>query len=178
MVRELREADAKIGELRERVTAADDQLRRVDIRAPHAGRVLQLSVHTLAAVVGAGDPLLLIVPENDTLGIDVKVNPSDIDQLHLGQQARLRVLAFNHSTTPEIHGTVSRISADSQLDQRSGSSFYSVRISVDEPRDAPGELKLIPGMPVEAFIETSARTAISYLLKPISDQLQRAFKDS
>lgn len=178
IVRELREADAKIGELRERVTAADDQLRRVDIRAPHAGRVLQLSVHNLAAVVGAGDPLMLIVPEDDLLGIDVRVNPPDIDQLHLGQQARLRILAFNHSTTPEIHGTVTRIPADSQLDQRSGSSFYNVRISVDEPRNALGELKLIPGMPVEAFIKTFDRTAISYLLKPITDQLQRAFKDS
>ena len=113
-----------------------------------------------------------------SLGIDVRVNPPDIDQLHLGQQARLRILAFNHSTTPEIHGTVTRIPADSQLDQRSGSSFYNVRISVDEPRNALGVLKLIPGMPVEAFIKTFDRTAISYLLKPITDQLQRAFKDS
>jgi HlyD family secretion protein len=102
IVRELREADSKISELRERVIAAEDQLRRVDIRAPHSGRVLQLSVHTVGAVIGAGDPILVIVPEHDTLGVEVRVNPADIDQLRVGQPARLRFLAFNHSTTRAI----------------------------------------------------------------------------
>jgi len=176
--RELREIDSKLGELSERKIAAEDQLRRVDIRAPQSGRVLQLSVHTVGGVIGAGDAILLIVPDRDELSIDVRVAPADIDQLQVGQLARLRLLAINQATTPELLGMVSRISADSQSDQRTGLSFYLVRIAIDEESQMSlGELNLIPGMPVEAFIKTQDRTAMSYLLKPISDQMQRAFRD-
>lgn len=179
VARELREIESKIGELRERRIAAEDQLRRIEIRAPQTGRVLQLSVHNLGAVIGAGDPILLIVPDRDVLTIDARVAPADIDQIRLGRPARLRLLAFNQTTTPEIHGTVARISADSQSDQRTGLSYYAVRIDIDEAsRTLPGVPGLIPGMPVEAFIQTQDRTALSYILKPITDQMQRAFRDN
>ena len=129
VARELREVEGKIGEFIERKVAAEDQLKRIDMRAPQDGVVHQLAVHTVGGVVSAGDPIMLIVPEADALSVEAKVSPQDIDQLHLGQAAGLRFSAFNQRTTPEINGAISRISADVSTDQRSGQSFYTVRIS-------------------------------------------------
>jgi HlyD family secretion protein len=176
--KELREIEAKIGELVERKIAAEDQLSRVEIRAPQTGRVHELSVHTLGGVVKAGDPILLIVPDNDVLSVEVKVTPSDIDELQLGQNATLRFSAFNQRTTPEVSGSVSRISADTQSDERTGKTYYLVRIAVtDAERARLGNLKLVPGMPVEAFIKTKDRTVMSYLMKPLTDQMRRALRE-
>ena len=125
VAKELREIDGKIGEFVERKVGAEDQLKRVDIRAPQDGVVHQLAVHTVGGVVSPGDPIMLIVPEADALAIEAKVSPQDIDQLQVGQPAGLRFSAFNQRTTPEINGTISRISADVSVDQRSGQSFYT-----------------------------------------------------
>src|SRR5215813_3021072 len=122
VAKELREVDGKIGEFIERKVAAEDQLKRIDIRAPQDGTVFQLAVHTVGGVVTAGDPIMLIVPEADNLSVEVKVNPQDIDQLQLNQKAILRFSAFNIRTTPEIEGVVTRISADTSTDQRTGQS--------------------------------------------------------
>ena len=120
--------------------AAEDQLKRVDIRAPQDGVVHQLAVHTVGGVVSPGDPIMLIVPEADALAVEAKVSPQDIDQLQVGQPAGLRFSAFNQRTTPEINGTISRISADVSVDQRSGQSFYTIRIGVSPGGDrAPGQ---------------------------------------
>jgi HlyD family secretion protein len=112
VAKELREVDGKIGELIERKVTAEDQLKRIDIRAPQDGTVFQLAVHTVGGVITAGDPIMLIVPEADNLAVEVKVNPQDIDQLQLNQKAILRFTSFNARTTPEIAGLVTRISAD------------------------------------------------------------------
>jgi membrane fusion protein, type I secretion system len=120
VARELREVEGKIGEFIERKVAAEDQLKRVEIRAPQDGVVHQLAVHTVGGVVSASDQIMLIVPEADALSVEAKVSPQDIDQLHLGQVAGLRFSAFNQRTTPEISGTISRVSADVSTDQRSG----------------------------------------------------------
>jgi HlyD family secretion protein len=176
--RELREIDAKIGELSERKIAAEDQLRRIEVRAPDTGRVHKLSVHTIGGVVAAGDPILLIVPEDEELTVEVKVSPTDIHQLYPGQPAELRFSALNQRTSAEIEGTVSRISADVATDERTGTSHYSVRIDLpNDTRAALGDLKLIPGMPVDAFIKTRDRKVVSYLLKPITDQMSRAMRE-
>jgi len=176
--RELREVDAKIGELIERKVAAEDQLKRVEIRAPLDGTVYQLAVHTVGEVIGSGDAIMLIVPEEDDLKIEAKVAPQDIDQLSIGQTAALRFSAFNQRTTPEIEGTLARISPDTTTDQRTGQSFYTVRIDVKESEIARlGAVKLVPGMPVEVFIETGERKVLSYLLKPLDDQIARAFRE-
>lgn len=176
--KELREIEAKMGELAERKVAAEDLLKRIDIRAPYTGFVQQLAVHTVGGVIAAGDTIMLIVPDSDDLGVDVKVLPHDIDQLHLGQGASLKMSAFNQRTTPEIGGTVRRISADAQTDVRTGAAYYSVRIAIPiAERSRLGAVKLIPGMPVEAFIATGDRTVISYLMKPLTDQAQRAFRE-
>jgi len=178
VAKELREVDGKIGELVERKVAAEDQLKRTDIRAPQDGTVFQLAVHTIGGVITAGDPIMLIVPEADNLSVEVKVNPQDIDQLQLNQKAILRFSAFNIRTTPEIEGVVTRISADTSTDQRTGQSYYTVRIAMPADQiERLGEVKLLPGMPVEAFMQTRDRTMLSYLIKPLHDQFLRAFRE-
>jgi HlyD family secretion protein len=178
VAKELREVDGKIGEFIERKVAAEDQLKRTDIRAPQDGTVFQLAVHTVGGVITAGDPIMLIVPEADNLSVEVKVNPQDIDQLQLNQKAILRFSAFNIRTTPEIEGTVTRISADTSTDQRTGQSYYTIRIAMPaEQIERLGDVKLLPGMPVEAFIQTRDRTMLSYLMKPLHDQVLRAFRE-
>jgi HlyD family secretion protein len=178
VAKDLAETRAKVSEFIERKVATDDQLKRVDIRAPQNGIVQQLTVHTVGGVVAAGDPIMLIVPDADILMVEVKIPPQDIDQLYLGQIATLRFTAFNMRTTPEIKGTVSFISADITQDQRTGVSYYVARISLSPSEvELLGEVKLIPGMPVVAFIKTSERTMLSYLTKPLRDQVERAFKE-
>jgi HlyD family secretion protein len=178
VAKELREVDGKIGEFVERKVAAEDQLKRTDIRAPQDGTVFQLAVHTVGGVITAGDPIMLIVPDADNLSVEVKVNPQDIDQLQLNQKAILRFSAFNIRTTPEIEGAVTRISADTSTDQRTGQSYYTARIAMPaEQIERLGEVKLLPGMPVEAFIQTRDRTMLSYLIKPLHDQFVRAFRE-
>jgi HlyD family secretion protein len=178
VAKDLREVDGKIGEFIERKVTAEDQLKRTDIRAPQDGTVFQLAVHTIGGVITAGDPIMLIVPDADNLSVEVKVNPQDIDQLQLNQKAILRFTAFNVRTTPEIEGTVTRISADTSTDQRTGQSYYTVRIAMAADQvERLGDVKLLPGMPVEAFVQTGDRTMFSYLMKPLHDQFVRAFRE-
>jgi len=178
VAKELREIQGKSAELVERRVAAEDQLSRIDIRSPQDGIVHQLNVHTVGGVVQAGEPIMLIVPENDALTVEVKLPPQNVDQLSVGQHATLRFSAFNQRTTPEINGTVSTISADITQDQRSGATYYIVRIGLSASEIARLEgLKLIAGMPVEAFIQTGDRTVMSYLVKPLHDQIIKAFRE-
>jgi len=178
VAKELREIQGKSAELVERKVTAEDQLKRVDIRAPQDGIVHQLAVHTVGGVVTASEPLMLIVPEADELTVEAKLPPQSIDQLSVGQRAGLRFSAFDQRTTPEIDGVVATISADVAQDQKTGSSYYVVRIrmSADEVARLNG-LKLVAGMPVEAFIQTQNRTVLSYLVKPLEDQVVKAFRE-
>jgi HlyD family secretion protein len=176
--KDLRETNDKIGEFVERKVTAEDQLRRIDIRAPQDGMVLQSTVHTVGGVISAGDAIMMIVPQADNLSVEAKVQPQDIDQLQIGQKTLLRLSAFNQRTTPELNGVVSRVSPDTTTDQRTGQSYYTIRVSMPPEEIARlGEVKLIPGMPVEAFVQTGDRTMISYLAKPLHDQLMRAFRE-
>ena len=176
--KDLRETNDKIGELIERKVTAEDQLRRIDIRAPQDGIVEQSTVHTVGGVITAGDAIMLIVPQTDDLQVEAKVNPQDIDKLQVGQKTLLRLSAFNQRTTPELNGFVSRVSPDVTTEQRTGQSYYTIRVSMPPQEIARlGDVKLIPGMPVEAFVQTGERTLISYLMKPLSDQLMRTFRE-
>lgn len=175
--KDLRETTDKIGEFIERKVTAEDQLRRIDIRAPQAGMVMQSTVHTVGGVITAGDAIMMIVPQADDLSVEAKVNPQDIDKLQVGQKTMLRFSAFNQRTTPELEGKVSRVSADVTTDQRTGQSYYTIRVSMPAEEVARlGEARLVPGMPVEAFVQTGDRTLLSYFLKPFNDQLMRAFR--
>jgi HlyD family secretion protein len=176
--KDLRETNDKIGEFVERKVTAEDQLRRTDIRAPQDGMVLQSTVHTVGGVITAGDAIMMIVPQADALSVEAKVNPQDIDKLQIGQKTLLRLSAFNQRTTPELNGVVTRVSPDVTTDQRTGQSYYTVRVSMPPEEVARlGDVKLIPGMPVEAFVQTGDRTMLSYLVKPLRDQLMRAFRE-
>lgn len=174
---DLRETQSQIAEFDERRTAAEDQLKRIDIRAPQDGLVHQLAVHTVGGVIGAGETIMQIVPI-DLLTIEVKIAPQDIDNVSPDQLAVLRLSAFNTRTTPEIKGTVIRVSPDLILDERTGTSYYTARIGIlPGETEKLGALVLTPGMPVEAFIQTGERTVMSYLMKPLADQLTRTFRE-
>jgi HlyD family secretion protein len=178
VAKETREIDSKIGEFVERKVTAEDQLKRVDIRAPQDGMVFQSAVHTVGGVITAGDAIMLIVPDADQLSVESRVNPQDIDQIQIGQDALLRFSALNQRTTPEIFGKVTRIAADATTDQRTGQTYYTIRIGMPPSEIVKlGDVRLLPGMPVEAFVQTGERTMISYLTKPLRDQLMRMFRE-
>jgi HlyD family secretion protein len=174
---ELSSVQSKSVELRERRIAGESDLAKTTIRAPQSGQVHEVAIHTVGGVAGAGETLMRIVPIDDALSIEVRIAPQDIDQVHVDQKVLLRFSAFNLRTTPELNGTVTRLSADLTRDAQTGVSYYTARIAVDE-----GELSRLPnlaltsGMPVEAFIQTGERTALNYLTKPITDQIVRSFR--
>jgi HlyD family secretion protein len=129
-------------------------------------------------VIAPGEQIMLIVPDADSLAVEVKIAPRDIDQVYVGQSATMRFAAFNQKTTPEIDGEVGLVSADITQEQRTGTSYYTGRVILKPEELAKlGAAKLLPGMPVEVFIKTQGRTALSYLLKPLQDQAGRAFKE-
>lgn len=178
VAKDMREADAKEGELLERKIAAEDQLKRIDIRAPQDGVIMQSKIHAPGAVVSPADEIMTVVPETDALAVEARINPQDIEQVRPGQRAMLRFSAFNLRSTPEIEGKVARVSADATTEPRTGQTYYLVRIDITSGETAKlGKLKIVPGMPVEVFMRTEERTVISYLTKPLTDQLERTFRE-
>ena len=175
---ELRTVEAELAELSERRIAALDQLRRLEIQAPQSGMVHQLAIHTRGGVITPGQALMQIVPQDDTLIVEARVAPGDIDQIQIGQEAVIHFTAFNQRTTPQLNATLFSVAADLTEDERSGENFFLARLSLSETEHARLEgLTLTPGMPAEVFIQTGARTALSYLVKPFEDQLSRAFRE-
>ncbi|MBN7808374.1 HlyD family type I secretion periplasmic adaptor subunit [Agrobacterium rosae] len=175
---ELRDVDNKLAELEEQKITAQDQLKRVDIRSPQDGIVHELAVHTLGGVIAAGETVMQIVPVNDRLVVEARVQSADIDQLHVGQQAVLRFSAFNQRTTPEIAGQIKTVGADLVHNPQTGESWYTARIQIEpDEMSKLGNLVLLAGMPVEAFIKTTERTALSYLIKPLADQINKAMRE-
>jgi HlyD family secretion protein len=178
VIKELREAQTKIVELMEKRLAAETRLKHTEIRAPRSGIVHQLSVHTVGGVVTAGEPIMLIVPEQDALIFEAHVSPSDIDQVQVGQRTMIRLHAFDPGLTPEIIGKVLMISPDSITETQTSTPYYLVRIQVTEEGLAKlGRRVLVPGMLAEAFIETQPRTVLSYLLKPLSERIAHVFRE-
>ena len=175
----LRSFHAEVAELKQQRIAIADQLARMDVRAPRSGIVHALAVHARESVIQPAEPLLYIVPEDEALIVAVEVTPNEIDSVHLGQEVDVRFPAFNARTTPSISGYVQTISADRRVDDQSGESFYAVEISLDEPAldAAIDKAELLPGMPVEAYLRTEMRTPISYLTKPLTDQIARAMRE-
>ncbi len=175
---DLRDAQSRRAELVERKVAAEDALKHIDLRSPQDGVVHQLAVHTVGGVIAAGEPVMLIVPIADRLLAEARIAPKDIDQIVLGQSAKLHLTAFNRQTTPVLDGTVTNIAADLTMDQQTGAGFYNVRVEIPSDQAAKlQKLTLAPGMPVEIFFATGERTFISYLVKPLTDQVERAFRE-
>ncbi len=178
VLKDLRETEAKEAELIEKRVAAEDQLKRVEIRAPQAGVVHQLTAHTVGGVVDASQPIMLIVPQNDTLVIEAHVAPENIESLHVGQDAFVRFTSFNSATTPELIGRVTRVSGDIIKEAQSTPAYFAVRVSLSKDEiKRLGEAKLLPGMPADVHIRTTDRTVVSYLVKPLQDQFARAFRE-
>jgi len=175
---ELTEVLAKLNEQQVRKVAAGDTFDRSIVRAPSDGVIDKLAYTTIGGVVPPAQTIMEIVPDTDRMIVEAKVSPSDIDQLHQGQKAMLRFTAFNLQTTPELHGTLRHIAAERTADERTGQSFYRVQVEVDDGELTKlGSMKLVPGMPVDAFIQTGDRSLLSYITKPLRDQLNRAFRE-
>ena len=178
VVKDLQQTQSKLSELGERRIAAEDQLKRVEIRAPQSGKVHQLAVHTVGGVVNPGEPIMLLVPEDDHLMVETRIAPQSIDQVHLDQTALIRFVSFNQRTTPELVGKVTRIAADLSRDPQTGESYFSGRLDISEEElKRLGGQKLVPGMPADVQIRTVDRTVLSYLLKPVEDQFSKAFRE-
>jgi HlyD family secretion protein len=178
VMKDLGEAQVKEAELIERKIAADDQLNRIDIRAPTAGIVDELSVHTIAGVIKPGDVVLQIIPDSDDLVIESRLQTRDIDQVRVGQKTHVRLSAFNQQTTPQLDGTVMYVSADVSHEGQTGAAYYVVRVALPaEQVRRLGDLQLVSGMPAEVFLLTGSRTMLSYLVKPLTEQWHRTFNE-
>jgi HlyD family secretion protein len=179
VLRDLREAQGKIAELKERKTAAEDQLRRVEVRAPQSGIVHQLATHTVGGVVSPGETVMQIVPISDQLVVEAKIAPQDIDQVSLTAPATVRIMAGNQRTMMDLFGKVTHIAADlTREKEQPNLVYYIVRASIsDEEVKKLADLKLMPGMPAEIFIQTHERTPLQYLLKPLEEQISRTFRE-
>jgi len=184
VLKDLRETQAKIAELQERANAASDELRRTELRAPQAGVVYQLQVHTIGGVIGKGETVMQIAPRAEPLIVEAKVTPQDIDQVEIGAPVRIRIDAGNRRTTPDLNGRVTVLSPDLAHDQSApptgvpSQPYYLARVNVAEADlKSIGDLQLVPGMPVEVYIRTQDRTPLDYLLKPLREQIARTFRE-
>ncbi|MGO1689967.1 MAG: HlyD family type I secretion periplasmic adaptor subunit [Halomonas sp.] len=176
--RELSTVEAEFSELRDRRIAIEDRLARTDIRAPISGTVNELNIHTVGGVITPAEELVTIVPEDAKLKVEVKLTSVTIDQVWGGQPVRLRFTAFNQRTTPELKGKIVYVSAATTRDDTTGEAYYLGDVDVSaEELEKLGDITLLPGMPVEVFITTEERTALTYFIKPLTDQFSRAFRE-
>lgn len=178
VIRELRLVEPELARLSKQRAAAADRYARIEIRAPISGTVLGLRVHTIGGVVRPGEPILDIVPADEPLVLAAQIAVEDIDKVTAGLDTRVRLSALDQRTTPEMSGEVVSVSADRVIDEATGAPYYLARIRLNDSRfaDTSG-VGLVPGMPAEAFIRTGERTALNYLLKPLTDSLARSFTE-
>jgi HlyD family secretion protein len=175
---ELRDATTQVEDMAQQITATTKQLERVEIRAPSQGMVHELAINTIGGVIPPGATLMQLVPLDEGVEIEVNVETQAIDQLRIGQEAVVRFPAFNQATTPHVFGKVARISPTSVVDEKTGMAFYRIGIDLEQAEIARlGSVRLLPGMPAEAHLTLEARTALSYLLKPLNDHLWRAMRE-
>lgn len=178
-VTSLRDLEFREIELVERQRSAQETLARMDLRAPASGIVYGSRVFAVHSVIGAGEPVMYVVPQDEPLIIVANVMPTDIDQVSIGQPVTLRLSAFNAQQTPELNGEVLRISADALVVESTGQTFFQVevRLPPEEMERLGPDVRLVPGMPVDTFIRTSYRTPLSYLTKPLTDYFTNAFRE-
>lgn len=176
---ELKETQLQLSGLEEQARASDDVIRRIEIKSPLAGTVTGLKTHTIGGVVKPGETMLSIIPSGDKLIIEARVNPQDIDVVHEGLGARVRLTAYATRYIPALQGRVITVSADRFDDAATGQSHFLARIEIPpEEVEAVKDIRLTAGMPAEALIVTGKRSMLSYLLEPISRSFGRAFRDT
>lgn len=177
-VTELRDLAYAEIELSERRISLEERLQRLDLRAPVAGVVIGARVSAVHSVVQAAEPVLYLVPGDQPLQVSARVDPIDVDQVHPGQEATLVFSTFDRRTTPEVAGTIVRVSADAEIDERSGLSYYEAVVLPDAGALARlGQATLLPGMPAEVFLRTENRTPLAYLAQPLATYFNRAFRE-
>ncbi len=176
-VQKLRDEEARIFEVREKLRAAEDVLQRTEIRAPVAGRVQGLKVFTVGGVVPPRETIMEIVPADEKLIVEARISTGDIDKVQAGLPVQLRFTAFNQRSTPSLDGRVLNVSADRMSEPQSGAVFYLLRITVDQGVSLPEGLSLYPGMPVEVTVRTGSQTLLAYLTRPILDSMHRALRE-
>jgi len=175
----LQEVDGQLLEIREQLMAAEDSLLRTEVIAPVSGRVVELRVHTAGGVVAPGDPLLDIVPSDERLIVDARINTDDIEHVTQGMDARVRITAFSQRHFQPLAGRMISVSADSLTDERTGEAYYLGRIEIlDDPAEMLDGAELQPGMRAQAYIQTGTTTLFGYLAKPIVETMDRALRES
>ena len=176
---QLRLAETEQADLAERLRATENQQQRTDIIAPTSGTVVNMQTHTIGGVIQGGQTVLEIVPLEDTLIVEARINPRDIDEVYAGQKAQVVLTAYNSRRTPYLTAHVDQVSADILQDKVTGEMFYEARVIVDAgPLEEFPDIALYPGMPVEVMIATTDRTAIQYLIAPFKSTLRRGAKES
>jgi HlyD family secretion protein len=173
----LREAQNQIFQIRERLQAAEDQLSRTAVRAPEDGVVTDLRIHTLGGVIGAGAPLMDLVPRQDRLIVTARVRPEDIDVVRPGLSADVNLLPYNQRRVPPLEGTVTHVSADRLLDKRTDQPYYAAKVRVHQRVGGIHGVRIIPGMPAQVFIKTGRGTVALYALRPLLDSFNNAFRE-
>ncbi len=174
---ELQKVQADIADLRDKIGAAEDILRRTDVVAPVSGTIVDLQVHTVGGVLQPGQRLLDVVPDRDRLIVDVRVDPRDIDVVYPGMPAQVRLTAFNTRTTPTVPGAVTAVSADRMSDPATGVPYFSAQVVLDAGDAAFDLARLKAGMQAEVFLVTTERTALDYLLEPVIRSFGRAGRE-
>ena len=173
---ELAQIEATLATLEPQYVGVTERLKRISITAPVSGRVVEMTVFTTGGVIAPGAPILDIVPIDQPLVVEARVNTSDIEKLFVGQSSRIRLTAFDQGDVPEANGRIIDITADSIEDERTGQPYYVARVRLDTDQPAQvASLDLVPGMPADVFVNTGERTALSYLTQPLSDRLARTF---
>ena len=176
---ELQKTRQVLAEATQQKVAAEDRLARTTIRAPQAGIVHESIVHTIGGVVGSGQTLMMIVPQSDDLLVGIHIDPMDIDQIQPNQRVHLRFSSLDQRKTPEAWGHIEQVSPDLVVEQQTGRRYYTanVRIEAEGKAKLPANIKLLPGMPVEAFVTTGERSVLDYLVHPFVAELQLAFRE-
>lgn len=178
VVTDLTDVTAQIEELSQQILSTEKQLQRVEIRSPVDGIIHEMQIVTLGGVVAPGATILQIIPRSQGLEFETRVDPTAIDQVFVGQEAKVNLSALNQRTTPELWGKVTGTSATSIIDQATGVPYYRVQLAVEDQELARiGDVPLVPGMPIAAFLQTGERSVMSYLLRPLMDHFQKAFRE-
>ena len=183
-ITQLRDIQSRENGLREKRLALEERMARLDIRSPAAGMIFDSQVFALQAVVRPADPVMYIVPQSEPVIVSARASPVDIDKIYLGQETVLRFTALDLKHAPDVYGSVIRFSADAHIDEQSGMAYYEVAYyEVDILPDQASLTALegqpiVPGMPVDAYVNTGERSPLNYLVKPLADYFNRAFRES
>ncbi|WP_108662372.1 HlyD family type I secretion periplasmic adaptor subunit [Acuticoccus kandeliae] len=176
---EITEIEPELANLKEKRVAADFQLQRMDILSPSDGKIFELAVHTVGGVIQPAQTIMQIVPDSDILVVEARVSPVDVDEVNIGQEARIVLSAFDHRTTPQLNGHVTFVSAEAARDETTGQTYYVLRVGLDDHEldRLSDDLELIPGMPAELYVSTGGNTVVGYLMHPLTEQIRRAWRE-